>query len=54
MDVFDDGFVEMAASPLAELHTARRTDAVADGEDEIEVVELDRALDLTCSLGLNC
>ena len=44
----------MAAGPLAELDAARGADAVADGEDEIEAVELDRALDLTLSLGLNC
>ena len=53
-EAFDNVFLQMGAGPLSELNTTRGADAVADGEDEIEVIELDRALNLAFSLDLNC
>ena len=53
-EAFDEVFLEMTAGPLAELDAPGRADAVADGQNEVEVVELDCALDLTFPLGLNC
>ena len=39
-EAFDEVFLEMGGRPLAELGAAKAADAVADGEDEVEVVEL--------------
>lgn len=38
-EAFEDVFLEVGAGPLAELDAAGRTDAVANGENEVEVVE---------------
>lgn len=53
-EAFDQVFLEMGAGPLAELDATRGTHAVADGQNEIEAVELDRTLDFPLSLNLNC
>ena len=43
-----------ARGPDAELRSALRVDAVADGEDGVEVEGLDAARDLAAALALNC
>jgi hypothetical protein len=53
-EAFDQVFLEVTAGPLAKLDTPRGAHAIADGENEVEAVELDRALDFPPSLDLNC
>ncbi len=44
----------MTGGPLAELRAAWRAHPVANGEDHVEVVELDGALNLAAALVANC
>lgn len=51
---FDEVFPQVARGPLPELRPPLGADAVANGEDEVEVVERDPALHLPLPFGLNC
>ena len=44
-EALDEVLAQDAGGPLAELHGARCGDAVADGEDHVEVVDLDLTSD---------
>jgi len=50
---FDDELPQRSRSPNAKLGRLRTVDAIADGDDGVEVVELDFASNLTFSFGLN-
>jgi hypothetical protein len=54
-EALDQVFLEVDGGPLAELCAARGADTVADGQDEVEVVELGAvALAVGGSLLLMC
>jgi hypothetical protein len=50
---FDGEFPENLRGPLPELGGPHGVDAIADGDDRIEIEEIDVAGDLTLALGLN-
>ena len=52
-EALDEQFGQARGGPLAERGAAGGADAVADGEDGVEVVVVDGAGDLAGSLGLN-
>ncbi len=50
---FDKILAQSGGRPLAELGPPRTADAVADGEDHLQIVVVDQPLDLPDALGLN-
>lgn len=52
-ETLDEVFGKIGGGPLAELGAVHAFDAVADGQDHFEAIELGLALDLARVLGLN-
>ena len=52
-EAFDEQLLQTRRRPLAELGASRRTDAVADGQNGVEVVVVDEPGNLASPFGLN-